>query len=62
MGSKIKVLIIDDSAVIRAVLTELLNDAGDIEVVGTAADPLFAKTKITSLMPDLIFELGWVAS
>ena len=54
MGSKIKVLIIDDSAVIRAVLTELLNDAGDIEVVGTAADPLFAKTKITSLMPDVI--------
>jgi two-component system, chemotaxis family, protein-glutamate methylesterase/glutaminase len=54
MGSKIRVLIIDDSAVIRAVLTELLNDAGDIEVVGTAADPLFAKTKITSLTPDVI--------
>lgn len=54
MGSKIKVLIIDDSAVIRAILSEILNDAGDIEVVGTAADPIFAKTKIASLMPDVI--------
>ncbi len=54
MGSKIKVLIIDDSAVIRAILSEILNDAGDIEVVGTAADPVFAKTKIASLMPDVI--------
>jgi len=54
MGSKIKVLVIDDSAVIRAVLTEILNEAGDIEVVGAAADPIFARNKITSLMPDVI--------
>lgn len=54
MGSKIKVLVIDDSAVIRALLTEILNQAGDIEVVGTAPDPLFAKNKIASLMPDVI--------
>ncbi|QOX79910.1 chemotaxis response regulator protein-glutamate methylesterase [Trichlorobacter lovleyi] len=54
MGSKIKVLIIDDSAVIRTVLTEILNGAGDIEVIGTAPDPLFAKNKLTSLQPDVI--------
>lgn len=54
MASKIKVLVIDDSAVIRAVLTEILNGAGDIEVVGSAADPIFAKSKITSLVPDVI--------
>jgi two-component system chemotaxis response regulator CheB len=54
MGTKIKVLVIDDSAVIRSILTEILNDAGDIEVVGSAADPIFAKSKISSLMPDVI--------
>lgn len=54
MGSKIKVMIIDDSAVIRTVLTEILNGAGDIEVIGTAPDPLFAKNKLTSLQPDVI--------
>lgn len=54
MASKIKVLIIDDSAVIRTVLTEILNGAGDIEVIGTAPDPLFAKNKLTSLQPDVI--------
>ena len=54
MGNKIKVMIIDDSAVIRTVLTEILNGAGDIEVIGTAPDPLFAKNKLTSLQPDVI--------
>lgn len=54
MGSKIKVLIVDDSAVIRTLLTEILNSAGDIEVIGTAQDPLFAKTKLNSLQPDVI--------
>lgn len=54
MGGRIKVFIVDDSAVIRAVLTEILNSADDIEVVGTAADPIFARGKIASLMPDLI--------
>jgi two-component system chemotaxis response regulator CheB len=54
MGSTIKVLVIDDSAVIRAVLSDILNAAPDIEVVGTAPDPIFAKGKIISLMPDVI--------
>ncbi len=51
---KIKVLVIDDSAVIRALLSEILNSAGDIEVVGTAQDPIFAKAKLASLQPDVI--------
>lgn len=54
MSGKIKVLVIDDSAVIRTLLTEILNDAGDIEVIGTAQDPLFAKSKLASLQPDVI--------
>lgn len=54
MAGKIKVMIIDDSAVIRTVLSEILNGAGDIEVIGTAPDPLFAKNKLTSLQPDVI--------
>ncbi|MBI5893043.1 MAG: chemotaxis response regulator protein-glutamate methylesterase [Deltaproteobacteria bacterium] len=50
----IKVLIIDDSAVIRNLLTEILNEAGDIEVVGTAQDPIFAFNKIKNLQPDVL--------
>ncbi|WP_333654491.1 protein-glutamate methylesterase/protein-glutamine glutaminase [Dissulfurispira sp.] len=53
-GSKTKVLIIDDSAVIRHLLTEILNQADDIEVVGTAQDPIFAKNKVRDLRPDVI--------
>ncbi len=52
--NRIKVLIIDDSAVIRHLLTEILNDSDDIEVVGTAQDPVFALKKISSLRPDVI--------
>jgi len=51
---KIKVLIVDDSALIRTMLTELLNSDSGIEVVGTASDPLFARDKIKSLRPDVI--------
>ncbi len=53
-GRKIKVLIVDDSAVIRHILTEILGRSGDIEVVGTAHDPLFAARKIKDLAPDVI--------
>ena len=51
---KIKVLIIDDSALIRKVLTELLSSDSSIEVVGTAADPLIARDKIKQLNPDVV--------
>jgi len=52
--AKIKVLIIDDSALIRQVLTELLNSDPAIEVVGVAQDPLIARDKIKELKPDVL--------
>lgn len=52
--NKIKVLIIDDSALIRKVLTELLSSDPAIDVVGAAADPFIARDKIKQLNPDVI--------
>ncbi|MCF6211262.1 MAG: chemotaxis response regulator protein-glutamate methylesterase [Gammaproteobacteria bacterium] len=54
MDRKIKVLIVDDSALVRQVLTEMLNSAADIEVVGTAQDPFVARERIKSLKPDVL--------
>ncbi len=54
MDRKIKVLIVDDSALVRQVLTEMLNSAPDIEVVGTAQDPFVARERIKSLKPDVL--------
>ena len=51
---KIKVLIVDDSALIRQMLTQIFNSAEDIEVVGTAGDPLIARDKIKALNPDVL--------
>lgn len=53
-SGKIKILVVDDSAVIRQLLTQILNEAGDMEVVGTAQDPVFALGKIKNLRPDVI--------
>ena len=50
----IKVLIVDDSAVVRKVLSEQLKQARGIEVVGTAADPYIARDKIVLLKPDVV--------
>jgi len=52
--NKIRVLIIDDSLLIRRVLTEILNSSPDIEVVGTAEDPLIAREMIKQLNPDVL--------
>ena len=52
--NKIKVLIVDDSAIVRKVLTEALSGEADIEVVGTAPDPFVARDKILSLQPDVL--------
>lgn len=52
--AKIKVLIIDDSALIRQMLTQICNATEDIEVVGTAADPYIAREKIKKLNPDVL--------
>ncbi len=50
----IKVLIVDDSAVVRQVLSAELSKASDIEVVGTAMDPYVARDKIINLRPDVV--------
>jgi two-component system, chemotaxis family, protein-glutamate methylesterase/glutaminase len=52
--NKIRVLIIDDSVLIRKMLTEILNSSSDIEVIGTAADPLIARDMIKQLNPDVL--------
>ncbi|MXV07551.1 MULTISPECIES: protein-glutamate methylesterase/protein-glutamine glutaminase [unclassified Xanthomonas] len=49
-----RVLIVDDSAVVRQILTEILSGAPGVEVVGSAADPLLAREKIKRLNPDVI--------
>lgn len=49
-----RVLIVDDSALIRQLLTELLGADREIEVVGSAADPYLAWEKIKSLRPDVL--------
>ena len=51
---KLRVLIVDDSALVRQMLTEILNSAPDIEVVGAAADPYIARDKIKALNPDVL--------
>lgn len=54
MSKKIKVLIIDDSALIRKLLSEILTGDPAIEVVGAASDPLMARDKIKQLNPDVL--------
>jgi two-component system chemotaxis response regulator CheB len=51
---KIRVLIVDDSSIIRTLLTKILSSDNDIEVVGTAPDPFIARDKIVSLKPDVM--------
>jgi two-component system chemotaxis response regulator CheB len=51
---KIKVLLVDDSAVVRQVLTELLKTDPQIEVIGAASDPIFALEKMQKEWPDVI--------
>jgi two-component system chemotaxis response regulator CheB len=54
MAKPVKVLIVDDSAVIRQLLTMLLSEDPEIEVVGTAGDPLIARDRIKALNPDVV--------
>ena len=51
---KIRVLIVDDSAVVRKVFSEELAQEKDLEIIGTAPDPYVAREKIVSLRPDVI--------
>ena len=52
--AKIKVLIVDDSALVRQVLSGLLEKEADIEVMATAPDPIFAMSKMNKEWPDVI--------
>jgi len=54
MTDKIRVLIVDDSRMIRDVLTDILKDQPDIEVVGAAADAFEARDLIKKLTPDVL--------
>lgn len=54
MSTKIRVLVVDDSAVMRELLTEILNSDPGIEVVGSAADPYVARDRIKALNPDVL--------
>lgn len=54
MDRKIRVLVVDDSAVVRNMMTEILSAQPDIEVTGAAADPYFAIDKMRGNWPDVI--------
>lgn len=51
---KIRVLIVEDSALMRQLLTAILKDDPAFEIVGTASDPLIARQKIKDLKPDVL--------
>jgi two-component system, chemotaxis family, protein-glutamate methylesterase/glutaminase len=53
-GRVIRVLIVDDSAIVRKILTDTLSAEPDFEVVGSAPDPFVARDKILALHPDVI--------
>jgi len=54
MSKKIKVLIVDDSALVRQVLTKIIDSSKNLEVIGSARDPIDARDKIKQLNPDVL--------
>ena len=54
VGRKTRVLIVDDSAIVRKILTEALAGEPDLEVIGAAPDPYVARDKILTLQPDVL--------
>lgn len=54
MTKKISVVVVDDSALVRSLLTEIINRQHDMICVGAAADPLIAREMIRELNPDVI--------
>jgi len=54
MNGKIKVLVVDDSAIVRKILSDAISAEPDLEVVGTAPDPFIARDKILALQPDVL--------
>ncbi len=53
-GRKIRVLVVDDSALVRSLLTQIINEQPDMEVVGAAPDPLVAREMIKQKNPDVL--------
>ncbi len=54
MNNKIRVVVVDDSALVRGLLSEIINRQPDMCCVGAAADPLLAREMIRNLNPDVI--------
>jgi two-component system chemotaxis response regulator CheB len=54
IGRKIRVLVVDDSAIVRRMLTESIDKQTDMEVVAAAPDPFVAREKLLALKPDVI--------
>lgn len=54
MSKKIRVVVVDDSALVRSLLAEIINRQRDMECVGTANDPLIAREMIRELNPDVL--------
>ncbi len=52
--AKTRVIVVDDSALVRSMLTEIINRQPDMECIGAAADPLVAREMIRNLNPDVI--------
>jgi two-component system, chemotaxis family, protein-glutamate methylesterase/glutaminase len=54
MSNKTRVVVVDDSALVRGLLTEIINRQSDMVCIGAAADPLIAREMIRNLNPDVI--------
>ncbi len=54
MAGKIKVLVVDDSAMVRQTLSDILSSDPGIEVIGTASDPFVAAKRLETVVPDVI--------
>ena len=54
MSGKIRVIVVDDSALVRSLLSEIINRQSDMECIGTANDPLIAREMIREKNPDVI--------
>ena len=54
MSRKTRVIVVDDSALVRSLLAEIINRQRDMECIGTANDPLIAREMIREMNPDVI--------
>src|SRR5512145_3523069 len=54
MSNKIKVMIVDDSALVRQVVTQAISKDPTIEVIATAQDPVYALEKMKARWPDVL--------